>query len=78
VRITRSPCKGQEGIEGRITGETQNTFLLQTNSGRKRIAKIGAAFEFPDLGIAAAGRVLQCRPEDRTKKMLSLAGKEKS
>ncbi len=75
ARIAKSTCKGQEGVEGRIIDETQNTVVLQAKAGKKRIAKATADFEFPKEGITVGGKILQGRPEDRTKKMLALSSR---
>ena len=65
VKIEKSSSKGLQGIEGRITDETRNTFLIETRKGRKRIAKQGNFFAFRLATID--GSLLVCRPEDRTK-----------
>ena len=70
VRISRSSCRGMQGFEGRIMDETRNTFLVETSSGeRKRIPKASCIFTFFENGKESEieGKLLVCRPEDRTK-----------
>ncbi len=75
AKVAKSNGKGMQGIEGTIEDETQNTLVFKTAKGTKRVPKAQAAIEFPALGITVSGKLLQARPEDRTKKLLSLASK---
>ncbi|MBI5229160.1 ribonuclease P protein subunit, partial [Candidatus Micrarchaeota archaeon] len=69
VLVEKSSCKDMQGIDGLILDETQNTFLLEAKSGRKIVPKTGCTFFFPESGIRVEGKLLICRPEERTKKL---------
>lgn len=69
--VSKSSCKGLQGIQGRILDETTNSFLFQTSSGIKRILKKGNTFFFPSQGIEVEGLLLVCKPEERTKKLFN-------
>ncbi|VVB67575.1 Ribonuclease P protein component 1 [Candidatus Norongarragalina meridionalis] len=69
VRVVNSSCKGLLGIEGRISDETLNTFVLETREGVKRLPKKACVFFFPDAGETVDGMKILHRPEDRTKKI---------
>lgn len=70
VKVADSSCKDLLGIEGTIIDESLNTFTVSTAKGLKRIPKKNTTFLFEGLGVTASGNGLQCRPEDRTKKVL--------
>jgi ribonuclease P protein subunit POP4 len=55
---------------GRIIDETQHTFLIQTETKQKRIAKQTAtfAFEYHGKKTIVKGSRLDYRPEERIKK----------
>ena len=59
------------GKTGLILDETKNTFLIEINSQKKKIAKKIATFEFDFKGnkIAIDGLKIAYRPEDRIKKV---------
>ena len=65
VRIARASSKGLQGFEGRIVDETRNTFLIEGAKGRKVVPKEGNWFAFGKVTVQ--GKLLVCRPEDRTK-----------
>ena len=71
VRIRE--CKDPNWVDksGMIIDETKNTFLLQIENERKRIAKKIAKFEFEKDGkkLLLNGSKIAYRSEDRTKKV---------
>ena len=74
VRVVNSSCRGLLGIEGRISDETLNTFVLETSEGIKRVPKNACDFFFSDSGETVRGRDVLHRPEDRTKKIAKQKG----
>ncbi len=70
VRVADSSCKDLLGIEGTITDESLNTFTVSTAKGPKKIPKKNTAFFFEGLKVTVPGNEIQCRPEDRTKRIL--------
>jgi len=76
AKVVHSSCRDLQGIEGTIADEGKNSFLFETPKGFRRISKTGTVFQFPELSASEVpGRLLQCRPEDRTKKLASLVSK---
>ena len=71
VKIIKCTDSKWEGKSGLVLDETKNTFLLEINGERKRIAKKTAIFEFTydDKKIRLPGADINYRPEDRTKKI---------
>jgi RNase P/RNase MRP subunit p29 len=69
VAVEWSSCKGLVGVNGTIADETQNTFVVQTARGEKRIPKKACSFFFPKAGVKTRGRLLAHKPEDRTKRL---------
>ena len=69
VEIVYSKNPGIKGIKGSIIDETKNTFLVETENGRKKILKEQCIFEFefPDKKVRVEGKLLLHRPEDRLK-----------
>lgn len=65
VRVLKCSSKGLRGLSGTIADETRNTFLIDTVKGRKAVPKSACWFDFGIVQVQ--GRILQCRPEDRTK-----------
>lgn len=45
VRVSESTNKYQEGIKGRVVGETMKTVIINTKRGDKVVPKRGSAFE---------------------------------
>ena len=76
ARVVKSSCKDLQGIEGIVADEGRNSFLFETSKGSKRIPKAGSTFQFPQLSpLEISGKLLICRPEDRTKKLAALVSK---
>ena len=71
VRIKE--CRDPNWVDksGIIIDETKNTFLLEVENERKRIAKNIAKFEFEKNGrkLLLNGSKITYRSEDRTKKV---------
>ena len=69
VEIVYSKNPGIKGIKGSIIDETKNTFLIETENGRKKVLKEQCAFEFefPGKKVRVEGKLLLHRPEDRLK-----------
>jgi len=59
------------GKSGKIIDETKNTFLIEIDDKKKKIAKNIASFEFEYNGkkITINGSKIAFRPEDRIKKV---------
>jgi ribonuclease P protein subunit POP4 len=59
------------GKSGRIIDESKNTFLIEIDDKKMRIAKNIASFEFEFKGkkITINGSKIAFRPEDRIKKV---------
>ena len=70
VIVEWSSDKGLAGLDGRIVDETAGTFVLDTPSGEKRVPKKSCALFFPGAGVLVEGKLIHCRPEERTKKLL--------
>jgi len=70
--VTIKECTDPNWVNksGLIIDETKNTFLIEIDNERKRIAKNIAKFEFEHDGkqITLNGSRLTYRPEDRIKK----------
>lgn len=69
IAVEWSSCKGIVGVKGRVVDETQNTFVIETARGERRIPKKASSFFFPDAGIKVQGRLLAFRPQERTKRL---------
>ena len=73
LHVKIKDCKDPKwiGKSGIILDETKNTFLLEINNQKKRIAKNIASFEFIYEGkkIEINGSKIAFRPEDRIKKV---------
>ncbi len=71
MKITSSPNPILIGLEGEIIDETKNTFVIETNNGRKTILKNQITFTIKkgDDLIQIQGEKLCFRPEDRVKKI---------
>ncbi len=70
VKIKDSLDPNWNGVSGITIDETKNTFLIEVNGKKKRIAKKTASFEFEYKGkkTIIEGSRLAYRPEDRIKK----------
>ena len=71
ARITDCTDPKWIGKSGLILDETKNTFLIEIDDQKKRIAKSIATFEFEIDGkkIIIEGSKITFRPEDRIKKV---------
>jgi len=73
LHVKIKECKDPKWLDksGIIIDETRNTFILEIDNDRKRIAKNIAKFEFEQDGkkILLNGSKLTYRPEDRIKKV---------
>ena len=66
VRALDASCRAVRDLHGVIVDETKNTFLIQTQRGRKRVAKKGARFVFR-FGTLE-GNDIQHAPSERLKR----------
>jgi RNase P/RNase MRP subunit p29 len=70
-QVTIQNCTDPSWINksGTIIDETKNTFIIEIENEKKRIAKNTAVFKFEDLeNTILEGTRLTYRPEDRIKK----------
>lgn len=69
VKVVYSKNPGIQGMNGVVIDETKNTFLVETENGRKKILKEQCVFEFefPGKKARVEGKLLLHRPEDRLK-----------
>ena len=67
VKVLESSCKAVHGLTGVVLDETQHTFWVQTENGRKRIPKKNTVFLFESGRLE--GNDILVRPEDRLKKL---------
>ena len=74
IEIKKSFNKSQNGLKGRVVGETYSTLRIETEKGEKVIPKDVAIFIFTlpnGTKVQVDGKILVGRPEDRIKKKLS-------
>jgi ribonuclease P protein subunit POP4 len=71
VKIKECKDKSWIGKTGFIVDETKNTFLIEVDNKKKKIAKNIATFEFEyeDKKVILDGSKISYRPEDRIKKV---------
>jgi ribonuclease P protein subunit POP4 len=73
LHVKIKDCKDPSwiGKSGIIIDETKNTFLIEIDDEKKKIAKNIASFEFKYKGknITINGSKIAFRPEDRIKKI---------
>lgn len=69
AKVLESKDRNKKGIFGKVVDETKNFIVLDTGTGDKKIQKKEAVFEFEVSGsrVLVEGRLLNYRPEDRTK-----------
>ncbi len=73
VMVDESTDPGLIGLSGLVIDETRNTFVLETKSGLKRIAKSNTSliFALPQgQRVRIAGSVLISQPENRISKRM--------
>ncbi|MCW4011155.1 MAG: ribonuclease P protein subunit [Candidatus Bathyarchaeota archaeon] len=69
--VSESPHTGYLGINGKVLGETRNTFVIQQQGKNKSIVKDQAVFQFQfsdGTVVEIDGKLLVGKPEDRVKK----------
>jgi len=66
IEIVGSRNETLIGIKGRVVDETQNTLLVETKSGKKKIIKSQVVLVIKKNKVK--GKCLVGRPEDRIKK----------
>ena len=71
IKITDCKDPSWIGKSGKIIDETKNTFLIEIDDKKKKIAKKIASFEFDYKGkkIKINGSKIAFRPEERIKKV---------
>jgi ribonuclease P protein subunit POP4 len=73
LRVKIKDCKDPSWLNksGTIVDETKNTFLIEIDDKKRKIAKKIASFEFEYRGkkITINGSKIAFRPEDRIKKV---------
>ena len=69
IEIVASTNQSLVGMKGVVRDETQNSFVVETKKGKKRVLKSSSRFIF-HVGkdkIEVDGAIIAKRPEDRTK-----------
>jgi len=78
VQIQDSSNKYNIGIDGRVVDETQNTVVIETDKGEKRIQKKGTKFVFQihynsiPKKVQVEGNLLHSQPENRIKNIMKI------
>ncbi len=72
VKVTKSPDRTIQGLEGVVRDETMNTFTIEANGKLRQVQKQKTTFraELPTEKVEVEGSLLRFRPEDRVKKGL--------
>lgn len=68
LRVISSSGKDLANVSGKIVDETSNTFVVQTQNGKRSVPKNSCVFQIN--GVQVEGKSIIGRPEDRTKKFL--------
>jgi len=71
AKVTRSRHEDYAGIQGKVVGESRNTFTIQNGEARRTVLKESAIFHFTFSDrtvVEISGKLLVGRPEDRLKK----------
>ncbi len=66
VTVAEHSDPSLRGLAGTVVDETRETLLLESDGGRKRVAKHGGSFDFD--GESVAGDQIAFRPQDRTRR----------
>ena len=66
VTVAEHSDPSLRGLTGTVVDETRETLSIEADSGRKRVAKRGGAFDFD--GETVAGDRIAFRPQDRTRR----------
>jgi len=69
VQVAWSNRKELQGIEGTILDETYGSFQVRSGNKTRTVPKNGNVFFFPSARLKVDGKLLVCRPEERTKKL---------
>ncbi len=71
LEVLESNHDGFREVKGKVTGETQQTFLVESEGREKTLPKKGNHFKLTMDGRdnILEGNKLICRPEDRIKKL---------
>ena len=74
ARVVNSANKESIGINGKVVDETMNTLAIESNGTERIISKKGSVFEFEtnEGKTRVDGDKINCRPEDRTKKLWNM------
>ncbi len=70
IRVISSSHRGYNGIQGKVVGETKNTFTIE-NHHERMVPKKGCRFELTinDSSEIINGDEIRYRPENRIKKL---------
>ena len=71
AEVSQSPHRDYIGVNGKVVGETKNTFTLQSSGKAKNVLKEQAVFNFKfedGTVVEIDGKLLVGRSEDRIKK----------
>ncbi len=71
--VAQSNHAGYLGLNGKVVGETKNTFTFQSEGKAKSVVKESAVFNFQfndGTIVEIDGKLLVGRPEDRLKKSI--------
>lgn len=70
AKVLKSLDRAQKGLTGEIIDETKNTFVIETNAGRKIVVKKISVFKFYWNGrsFTVDGNEINFRPYERIKK----------
>ena len=77
VEVVECSDSSRIGICGRVIDETMKTLVIETERGKKTIAKKECVFcfEYKNQSVYVDGKMIQSRPEDRIKKARHLSRK---
>ncbi|MBR9681721.1 MAG: ribonuclease P protein subunit [Candidatus Altiarchaeota archaeon] len=70
VEVVECTDPGKVGLKGKITNETKNLLVIQTEKGEKKVSKDESVFVFKykSKNVKVIGKLLVSRPEDRIKR----------
>jgi RNase P/RNase MRP subunit p29 len=67
IRVVSSTNKNVAGLAGIVVDETKSLFVIDTQTGRKKVQKHGSVFEAD--GIVTSGETIEISPEEQNKKV---------
>ena len=67
ITIITSACKFQNGLQGEIIDETQNTLTLETKNGLQKTFKNQIKFCVDGSDLIIDGKKIMKKPEERLK-----------